>query len=154
MSNTDVLKFRFGRLWWRHQMETFSALLAICTGNSPVTWIKGWVNHREAGDLRRYRAHYDVTVIPNCQRMSDYSSIGMLNFACIVTVILRQWLSCHVTVYWMNYLYSLDPGGQYSTAILWILSRNNVFWKKLQISTELLLNIILWGLIWHKSALL
>ena len=23
--------------WWRHQMETFSALLAICTGNSPVT---------------------------------------------------------------------------------------------------------------------
>ena len=23
--------------WWRHQMETFSALLALCTGNSPVT---------------------------------------------------------------------------------------------------------------------
>ena len=23
--------------WWRHQMETISALLAICTGNSPVT---------------------------------------------------------------------------------------------------------------------
>ena len=23
-------------LWWRHQMETFSALLAICAGNSPV----------------------------------------------------------------------------------------------------------------------
>ena len=22
--------------WWRHQMETFSALLAICMGNSPV----------------------------------------------------------------------------------------------------------------------
>ena len=24
------------RTWWRHQMETFSALLAICAGNSPV----------------------------------------------------------------------------------------------------------------------
>ena len=24
------------RSWWRHQMETFSALLAICVGNSPV----------------------------------------------------------------------------------------------------------------------
>ena len=24
-------------LWWRHQMETFSALLALCAGNSPVT---------------------------------------------------------------------------------------------------------------------
>ena len=23
--------------WWRHRMETFSALLAICAGNSPVT---------------------------------------------------------------------------------------------------------------------
>ena len=24
-------------LWWCHQMETFSTLLAICAGNSPVT---------------------------------------------------------------------------------------------------------------------
>ena len=69
--------------WWRHQMETFSALLAICAGNSPVPvnsphkgqWrgalmftlicarINGWVNNREAGDLRRYRSHYDVIVM-------------------------------------------------------------------------------------------
>ena len=26
-----------GKQWWRHQMETFSALLAFCAGNSPVT---------------------------------------------------------------------------------------------------------------------
>ena len=26
-------------------------------------WMNGWVNNREAGDLRRYRAHYDVTVM-------------------------------------------------------------------------------------------
>ena len=71
------------RPWWRHQMETFSALLAICAGirrspvNSPhkgqwrgmlvfsliCVWINGWVNNREAGDWRRYRAHYDVTVM-------------------------------------------------------------------------------------------
>ena len=25
------------RSWWRHQMKTFSALLAICAGNSPVS---------------------------------------------------------------------------------------------------------------------
>ena len=69
---------------WRHQMETFSALLAICAGNSPVPvnsphkgqWrgalmfslicarINGWVNNGKAGDLIRNRAHYDVTVIP------------------------------------------------------------------------------------------
>ena len=56
-------------------METFSALLAICAGISPVpkrqrpgalmfslicVWINGWENNREAGDLRRYSAHYDV----------------------------------------------------------------------------------------------
>ena len=68
---------------WRHQMETFSALLAICAGNSPVpvnsphkgqwrgalvfslicAWINDWVNNREAGDLRRRRSHYDVIVM-------------------------------------------------------------------------------------------
>ena len=26
-------------------------------------WINGWVNNREAGDLRRYHAHYDVIVL-------------------------------------------------------------------------------------------
>ena len=26
-------------------------------------WINGWENNREAGDLRRYRAHYDVIVM-------------------------------------------------------------------------------------------
>ena len=71
------------KTWWRHQMETFSALLALCAGNSPVTgefpaqrpvtrsfdislicaWINGWVNNREAGDFRRHRAHYDVVVM-------------------------------------------------------------------------------------------
>ena len=62
--------------WWRHKMETFSALLALCAGNSPVTgeftqigqWrgalifylVCAWMNDREAGDSRRHRAHYDV----------------------------------------------------------------------------------------------
>ena len=122
--------------WWRHQMETFYAILALCVGNSPVTslmspraslvasnsnkwynmyglvkhfvslywlleikfittttitttttttssvnsshkgqwrgalifslicaWINGWLNNREADDLRRNHAHYDVIVM-------------------------------------------------------------------------------------------
>ena len=69
--------------WWRHQMKTFSVLLAICAGNSLVSsefpaqrpvmrsfdgfficaWINGWVNNGEAGDLRRHHAHYDVTIM-------------------------------------------------------------------------------------------
>ena len=64
-------------------METFSALLALCVGNSPVTGEfpaqrpmtrsfdvffdlrlnKAWVNNRKVGDLRRHRGHYDVIVM-------------------------------------------------------------------------------------------
>ena len=73
--------------WWRHQVEPFSALLAFCAGNSPVTgefpaqrsvtrsfdvffdlrlrpWTNSWANNGDAGDLRRHRAHYDVIVMP------------------------------------------------------------------------------------------
>ena len=57
----------FFSTWWRHQMEAFTALLALCAGNSPVTgefpaqrpvtqsfdvfFDLGWVINREAGDL-------------------------------------------------------------------------------------------------------
>ena len=36
------------------------------------TWINGWVNNGEAGDLRRHRAHYDVIVM-------DLNSHNVLN---------------------------------------------------------------------------
>ena len=57
-------------------METFSALLAICEfpAQRPVTRSfdvffdlrlnKRLSKYREAGDLRRYRAHYGVIVMP------------------------------------------------------------------------------------------
>ena len=65
--------------WWRHQMETFSALLAICKGqwrgalmfSLTCACMDGWVNNRHAGDLRRHRVHYDVTVM-NCRSISRY----------------------------------------------------------------------------------
>ena len=70
-------------------METSSALLAICAGNSPATvnpvtrsfdvffdlaWIDGWVNNREAVDLRRHRAHYDVIVMNFTDARSPWSN--------------------------------------------------------------------------------
>ena len=68
---------------WRHQMETLSRYWPFVRGihRSPVNsthkgqwrgslmfsliyvWINSWANNREAGDLRRYRAHCDVTVM-------------------------------------------------------------------------------------------
>ena len=48
----------FTGLWWipRTKSQWRGALMfsLICV------WINDWVNNREAGDLRRYRAHYDV----------------------------------------------------------------------------------------------
>ena len=90
--------------WWRHQMETFSASLALCAGNSPVTsefpaqrpvtrsfdvfsyictWINRWVNNGETGNLRRYRAHYDVKVMEfneskSCRYVMTCTIYGML----------------------------------------------------------------------------
>ena len=34
--NSPTHRSKYFHQWWRHQMETFSALLAICVGNSPV----------------------------------------------------------------------------------------------------------------------
>ena len=82
------------RNWWRHQ--TFSALLAVCEGNSPVTgefptqravtrsfdgfvlsaWMNGWVNNREAGDLRRHHAHYGVTIMETYPLNSNSATLG------------------------------------------------------------------------------
>ena len=69
--------------WWRHQMETCSALLAICEGNQPVTggfpsqrpvvqsfmfslifaWTNGWPNNWDVSELRRHSAHYGINVM-------------------------------------------------------------------------------------------
>ena len=74
-------------------METFSTLLAICAGNSPVNsthkgqwrgalrfslicaWMNGWVNNCEVGDLRRHRIHYDVTIMYRLSVLSYTKSI-------------------------------------------------------------------------------
>ena len=80
------LQQRHGKIpyiWWRHQMETFSALLALYAGNSSVpansphkgqwrgalmfslicAWSNSWANNGDTGDLRRHRAHYDVILM-------------------------------------------------------------------------------------------
>ena len=73
-------------------METFSAVLALCAGNSAVTSefpsqrtltqifdvfdlrLNGWVSNRDAGDLKRHRTHYDVTAMPLTYRAYDHLS--------------------------------------------------------------------------------
>ena len=101
---------------WRHQMETFSALVALCAGNSPVpvnsphkgqwrgalmfslicAWTNGWVNNREAGDFRRHRAHCDVIVM-NSETVS------------------MSWR--HGYTYWVHVAYNTVWCGQWSRSL-------------------------------------
>ena len=77
-------------------METFSALLAIVRSpvNSPhkgqwrgalmfsliCAWINGWVNNREASDLRCHRAHYDDSVMYLIQGGGGGVGLGVGDF--------------------------------------------------------------------------
>ena len=113
----------YSNTWWRHQMETFSMLLAICADR----WIphakasdseflvftlicariNGWVNNREAGDLRRNRAHYDVIVIGSVQRatynqMSWYqiNSRYQQSTCLLIWNYIATWITTTGDVYW------------------------------------------------------
>ena len=91
--------------WRRHWMETSSTSLALSAGNSPVTgefpsqrpalmvsliwaWTNGWVINRDAVDLRRHRAHYDVTVMSH-DKMS---------------ILISKWFGCCTQL--GNYMYN------------------------------------------------
>ena len=93
-------------------METVSALLVICAGNSPVpgefpaqrpvtrsfdvflicTRISGWINNGEPGDLRRYSAHYDVTI---------------MDYECVVVYVYCSVRSCAIP--WCASLHFVEP---------------------------------------------
>ena len=86
-NHDDVIKWKhFPRYWpfvrgihrwpvnsphkgqWRGAL-TFSLICA---------WVNGWVNTREAGDLRCHRAGYDVTVISLTRHRAHYDVIVMM----------------------------------------------------------------------------
>ena len=72
--HNDVIKWKYFSRYW-----SFVRGIHRSPVNSPhkgqwrgafmfsliCVWINAWVNNREAGDLRRHRAHYDVTVMHN-----------------------------------------------------------------------------------------
>ena len=89
--NWQKIWYQWCNLWWRHQLDTFPALLAFVREihRFPIisphkghwrgtlmfslicTWINGCVKNREAGDLGRNRAHYYVTVMHERYHYSD-----------------------------------------------------------------------------------
>ena len=90
---------RISMIWWRHQLETCSALLALCEvihrslvdslhksqwrRALMISLICVWGNYWDAGDLRRHRVYYDVTVMDVgwglLKRRSLISPLGKLS---------------------------------------------------------------------------
>ena len=107
-------------------MEIFSELLAIefpthkdqwrgaLVFSLICAWINGWVNNREAGDLRLYRALHDVTAIMKCsmqyqfavwylQETLNRSSLGALLLwtARISFIFILLSTSCYIGLTWL-----------------------------------------------------
>ena len=121
-------------------MEAFSALLAICAGNSPApgefpaqrpvtrsfdvlicVWMNGWVNNREAGDLGRYSAHYDVIVIGNSQFIHYQRNYGIFGKRDRNTQI---WHFDFLEIAWHQPHTSIVISMQLSHALLWTKNGN------------------------------
>ena len=69
----DVIKWKHFPCYWPfvrgiHRSLVYSSHKSQWRGvlmfSFICAWTNGWVNTLDAGDLRRYRAHYDVTVMP------------------------------------------------------------------------------------------
>ena len=64
-------------------------------------WINGWVNNREAGELRRRHAHYEVTVmnqLVNSELPHKRSVVGNAAFSCC-----DHWIYNVITLVWRQY---------------------------------------------------
>ena len=92
-------QYQWINTWWRHQMETFSALRAFVRGihrwpvNSPhkgqwrgalmfyliCAWINDRVNNRQADDLWQHCIHYDVIVMTTQNRETKWQNISSLH---------------------------------------------------------------------------
>ena len=99
--------------WWRHQMEPFFMLLALCVGNPPViggfpsqsqwcealmfslicAWINGWANNLNASDLRHHHLHYDITVMFTWLRTGHPQNHGVSHGPILIV-----WLSMGCTL--------------------------------------------------------
>ena len=129
-AHDDVIKWKHFPRYWPfvrgihrspvnspHKGQWYGALMfsLICV------WIDDWVNNREAGDLRRYRAHYEVTVMVTCGNHApigssfdvqkthhwDYGLIKRLGIGCLEPLLLSRlcnWLSLRRLVPWINHL--------------------------------------------------
>ena len=90
------LWFHYDVIKWKHFPGHWSIVRGIhrSSVNSPhesqwcralifclmCAWTNGWTNNRDAGDVRRHRVGYDVTVMCNQQRRLEQCSMDFFKF--------------------------------------------------------------------------
>ena len=79
---TSPLEIHWSPVNSSHKSQWRGALMFsfICT------WINGWVNNREAGDLRLHRAHYNVIVVKIKDRVYGEWKYSYVSFKAIPEV--------------------------------------------------------------------
>ena len=104
VTHDDVIKWKhFPRYWpfvrgihrspvnYPHKGHWRGALMfsLICA------WINGWVSNREAGHLKRYRAHYDVIVMTRAGATASPHMV--LSWICVVWETEKHNITCTVS---------------------------------------------------------
>ena len=107
-SNLAVCKYHDDVIKWKHFPRYWPFVRGIYRSpvNSPhkgqwrgalmfsliCVWINGWVNNREAGDMRRHRVHYEVTILLYFYylRWDYYISCRSLDFI-LIFIIFQPW---------------------------------------------------------------
>ena len=121
--NDDVIIWKhFPRYWafvWGHRSPVNSPHKGQWGGalmfSLICAWIIGWVNNRVAGDLRRHRAYYDVTVM-NCTGRINNIVVNIYRNMFGVTY---PWLPLVNSRYYGYMVCLMDPHG-----FVWIIDPN------------------------------
>ena len=73
-------------------------------------WINGWVNNREAGDLRRHRGHFDVNVmilfiigssngIPHVHQAISWARADLSSIRSLKNILMKYYLKLGILIH-------------------------------------------------------
>ena len=90
--HSDIIKWEhfphyWPFVWGIHQSSVNSLHKGQWHGalilSSMCAWINSWVNSREAGDLRRHHAHYDITVMEYKYEITNMHFVHEYQHSCM-----------------------------------------------------------------------
>ena len=104
--------------WWRHQIETFSALLALSDGNSPMTGEFPTQRASNAGNVSIWWRHHEL-MIPSSLRIYPSKWCWRVLFSCSRCIDMK--------VFWVHHvLDKKNVNSKYPTFICVILNDTQV----------------------------